>query len=483
MNSDENGKFRSDLSSSELDAIQLSKPQFIKGLILFLISSAIAIFVFFFNLTIDGESQIVFGFLFGWLLDLLGYAGYWIISAILAGNLLANIYASYIDKGKRHPKLAEFYSEDNWIYTVLFLIGTIYVVVYALHITVPGFVGPEFIVGDATGGEVIQFIVLGVLGIILVGAIFMPFLINYGIIELIGSLLEPLMRPLFKVPGKAALDAVASFLTSSSLAVLITNRLWRQRVYTEREAVAVTTCFSTVSVGFAYLVISTAEMSHMFFTIFAVSFVIAFIMAAIVIRIPPISRKRNVYLDGREQTDEDRKGEAKFDSKILARGTSRAIKRAYTAKPLHTEIGSSLVGGMRVLPKVLTMISAVGVSAMILAEYTPIFNWLGLIFQPMIQVLGISNAAEIAPSMPVGIAEMFLPVLLMAGQEGVYISEQARFFVCVVSMVQVIFFSETASVMLATKLPINVKQLFICFFQRTIIAMPLAAIAAHIFVR
>ena len=86
----------------------------------------------------------------------------------------------------------------------------------------------------------------------------MPFLLNYGVLEIIGVLLEPLMRPLFKVPGKAALDATASFVSSSSLGVLITNRLWKNNVYTEKEMVAIMPGFSAVSIGFAGLVIETA---------------------------------------------------------------------------------------------------------------------------------------------------------------------------------------------------------------------------------
>ena len=479
---DSTTQFKSNMTSAELDSIQLTGPQKTKGLILFLASSAIAIFVFFVSLTIGDRSQIVFGWLFNFFVDLMGDAGFWIVSAIIGGNLIMQVYSSYIDKGRNHPKLAKFYSGDNWIYTILNVIGTVYVVVYAMHITISGFVGPEFIVSGDTGGEVIPFIVLTVLWIIIVGAVFMPFLINYGLIEFIGSLLEPLMRPLFRVPGKGALDATASLLTSSSLSILITNRLYRQNTYTQKEAVTLATCFCTVSIGFSYLVIDTAGMAHFFRPIFFSSFVLAFVMAAILVRIPPISRKNNFYVDGREQSEVDIKSEVKLDARVFGRGVNRAIKRAYTSNSVPSEIKNSLLDSVKVIPKVLTMISAVGVSAMILAKYTEIFTWLGIVFQPIIQVLQIPDAARIAPSMPIGIAEMFLPVLLIAGEAAI-ISEQARFFVALVSILQMIFFSETASVMLATRLPVKFKEIILLFFMRTLIAMPLAAIATHIFVR
>ena len=146
----------------------------------------------------------------------------------------------------------------------------------------------EIISGDSTGGSVIPPIVLGVFGIIIVGAIFMPFLLNYGILEIIGAILEPLMRPLFKVPGKAALDAVSSFVSSSSLGVLITNRLWKRNVYTEKEMVAIMTGFSAVSIGFAYMVINTAKLGDHFVKVYAISFVLVFIIEMITVRIPPM---------------------------------------------------------------------------------------------------------------------------------------------------------------------------------------------------
>jgi nucleoside recognition membrane protein YjiH len=346
--------------------------------------------------------------------------------------------------------------------------------------TVPGFEGPAIITGDSTGGSVFPPIVLGVLGIIIVGAVFMPFLLNYGILEIIGAILEPLMRPLFKVPGKAALDAVASFVSSSSLGVLITNRLWKKNVYTDKEMVAIMTGFSAVSIGFAYLVINTAGLGHIFVKVYAISFVLVFIMEMVMVRIPPISLKKDVYYNGREQTEAERKEDVKFNGAIITRGCNRAVKRASIARGILPDIKASFMDSLLVLPQVLTMLSAIGVSALILAEYTPVFEWLGTLFKPLLILCRVPDVNLIAPSIPVGIAEMFLPVLLMAGKLEL-ISEQARAFVTIVSMVQIIFFSETATVMLATKSPIKFWEIVVCFLERTILAIPLAAIVIHLF--
>ncbi len=467
------------LSSQELDKLTLSKSDFIKGAIKCIVFSALAIFVFFVTLDIGGESQIVFGFIYNFFIDILGDLGFWLVALIITSNLILHLFSKFIDKGKKHPKLHAFYKEDNLVYTGLYVLGTVFSVLYALSVSFPSEAYPEMIVGASTGGSVFPPVVLGVLWIILVGAVFMPFLLNYGAIELVGALLEPIMRPLFKLPGKSALNAAASFVSSSSLGVLITGRLYNQKMYTEKETVAIATCFSAVSIGFAYLVIDTAKMSHMFITIYGISFLLAFIIAAIIIRIPPISKKKDIFVDGTVQTEEDRKSDARYDAKIFSRAWGRAVKRAYVARPLGSEIKSSLVDSMHVIPQVLSMLAAIGVSALILAEYTPIFDWIGLLFYPILALFQIPDAAAIAPSLPVGIAEMFLPVLLIADNVD-NIAEEARFFICVVSMVQIIFFSETATVMLASKIPIKLHEIVICFIERTIIAIPFAALAMYL---
>ncbi len=468
----------SDMPSDELDKIKLTKPQLIRGIILLLIGGAIGIFVFFGSITINGKSTVVFSLLYNKFVGLFGVYAYWIIAALIIGNLCLHIYYQYINKHKSTSRLAGTYENDNVIFTILYALATFYAVMYALYMTVPGFVGWDVITSSATGGSIFPPIVLGVLGIILVGAICMPFLLNYGVLEIVGVLLEPLMRPLFKIPGKAALDCTTSFVTSSSMGVLITNRLWKMNVYTEKEMCAIMTGFSAVSIGFAYLVIDTAGCGDLFAKIYIISFLMVFLMAPIMVRIPPLSRKRDVYHSGREQTERDRKEAARYTIQTLPRGCSRAVKRAAISRGPAKDISYSLKDGVVILPKVLTMLAAIGLTAMILAEYTPLFTWIGYAFQPLLMLLQIPDAAQIAASMPIGIAEMFLPVLLIQGKVAV-LSVQARVFVCLVSMCQIIFFSETGTVMLACKSPIKFWQLLVCFLERTILAMILGAIAVH----
>lgn len=74
---------------------------------------------------------------------------------------------------------------------------------------------------------------------------------------------------------------------------------------------------------------------------------------------------------------------------------------------------------------------------------------------------------------------MFLPVLLISDKVSM-LSEGARYMVVTVSMVQIIFFSETIVVMLSTRIPVKLKELIIYFFERTLIAIPISALFIHL---
>ena len=63
-------------------------------------------------------------------------------------------------------------------------------------------------------------------------------LVGYGLLEFIGTFCRPIMRPLWKTPGRSAIDAVASFVGSYSLALLITNRVYKEGKYTTKEALS-----------------------------------------------------------------------------------------------------------------------------------------------------------------------------------------------------------------------------------------------------
>ena len=72
---------------------------------------------------------------------------------------------------------------------------------------------------------------------------------------------------------------------------------------------------------------------------------------------------------------------------------------------------------------------------------------------------------------------MFLPSLLISDVP----SDMTRFIVGALSISQLIYLSEVGGVILGSKIPVSLGKLFMIYIIRTIIALPIIVIMAHIF--
>lgn len=465
-----------------LDSIELDKVDRFKSGMISLVLSVIAIFIFF----VPINNNVPFGMLYqgaiAFVEKLIVINGHevgalLIVTIVLALTGITSVIGKYFSK--EGSRLHEYYKADSIFHPVLYMLGGIFAVLYFVN-KVGFYAAPEMIVGAATGEMVIPAVVVGVAFIIPVGAIFIPFLTDYGLIDFLGVLLEPLMRPLFKTPGKSAVDATASFVGSTTMGIIITSRMYKTKMYTEKESAIIATCFSAVSVGYALLVMNTAGIGKYFVMTYATSFFITFVIAGIMCRVYPLNGKGDVFADGTLQPAEDRKP-AKLGNQggMIKTGAHRATVRAHTSGSIPKRIAESVIDALPVLPKVITLLCSIGILGMIAAKYTPIFDIIGYIFLPFTKLFGVPDAHIAAAAISTGVTEMFIPVLTIAD----IVTElhiKTRFFVTVVSMVQIIFLAESVVVIMNTGLPVKFRELMIMFVQRTFIAIPLAAFFMHI---
>lgn len=77
--------------------------------------------------------------------------------------------------------------------------------------------------------------------------------------------------------------------------------------------------------------------------------------------------------------------------------------------------------------------------------------------------------------MLVGFADMFLPAVVGKSIE----SELTRFVIAGVSMTQLIYMSEVGVLLLKSKIPLNLIELFTIFVLRTLITLPIIALFTY----
>ncbi len=324
-------------------------------------------------------------------------------------------------------------------------------------------IGPDFLFSQNIRETIWLALTVSVALIIPVGAIFINYFTKYGGVEFIGTLSERFMKPLFKLPGRAALDATASWIGSYSVALYLTRNIFDEGGYSKRDVFVIATAFSTVSIGFVGVVASTLEILNYFPLIFLGYFFITIVVAAIMVRIPPTNRIPQEYI--KKKTIEEPKNHSIKEALRLA------YKKASNS-PSFLKVGvQGIYDGLILAASILPMIVLVGTSALFLAKKTAVLNYIGLPFYPIYKLLFPEEALELSKATISGLFEMYLPALL-----SVKLSLKAKVFIALLSTTQIIFFSSIGPMILEMfrDVPIKLSHLIIIFFERTFIIIFLA---------
>src|SRR5699024_7484011 len=201
-------------------------------------------------------------------------------------------------------------------------------------------VGPNWLMDEDMGVFLVDKLIIPVGILVPVGALFLALLVGYGLLEFIGIIMQPVMRPIFKTPGRSAIDAVASFVGSYSIGLLVTNRIYNEGKYTKKEATIVATGFSTVSATFMVVIANTLDIMHMWNFYFWTSLVITFAVTAISIRLWPLNKMPDEFIDGEGDPEKIIK------EKRLKEAWHEALRVADKSEPLYRYVYVSLKEGI-----------------------------------------------------------------------------------------------------------------------------------------
>ena len=336
-------------------------------------------------------------------------------------------------------------------------------------------VGPEFIWSRNTGGVVLYDLAPVLLTWFLFAGILLPLLVEFGLMEFIGALVQKMMRPVFKLPGRSSIDCLASWMGAGTVGVLVTTKQYDEGYYTKREAAVIATTFSIASIAFSLVVANVVGLGHLFVP-FYLTVAVACVVAAIIMpRIPPLSRKPDTYYEpvGQQIDETIPEGVSKWKW-----GWEQALNKAKSAPGAGKLFANGVETVLDIWLGLIPLVMSLGAAALIIAEYTPVFQIISSPFVPVLEWMQLPEADSAAKTMLVGFADMFLPPVIGSGIE----SELTRFVVAGLSLTQLIYMSEIGILILRSNIPLTFFELFVIFLERTIITLPVIVIIAHLFV-
>lgn len=434
----------------------------------FIIPSLIGIILFMTPVKTSDGFTIPIAILAGWVENILTNYLSFIMMIIIVFTALLTCLIRLVSKEQlqRKPFLSHLlYVSPFWMVTRL--LAAIFSICVFFQI------GPEVIYDEGTGQMLLDGLLHVLFSVFLFAGLFLPLLTNFGLLEMIGTFMTNIMRPLFKLPGRSSIDALASWIGDGTIGVLLTSKQYEDGFYTKREAAVIGTTFSIVSITFSLVIIKEMNLTHLFIPFYLTVVIAGFVAALIMPRIPPLSRKEDTYIDAKKGGIDESipKG-----YNVLSYGYKQALERGKKEtsfkKFLKEGIQNVLDMWMGVAPVVMTF----GLIALIIAEKTALFQWLGIPFIPLLEMMQVPEAKEASQTILIGFADMFLPAILGSS----IASELTRFIIAALSVTQLIYMSEVGGVLLGSKVPVFFKDLIIIFLLRTFITLPVIVLIAHI---
>lgn len=302
-----------------------------------------------------------------------------------------------------------------------------------------------------------------------------PLVMDFGLVQFIAVYAGPVMRPLFLVPGRAAVDCVASWLGSSSMAVVFTAKMYDAGYYTGREAASIVCGFSLAGIYNIYAVAELMDISYAVPQILLVSYSSMILLAALMPRIAPLSSVPDEYARGRSlyaaRRSDVRRGMSALRWAVF-RGMAQARRMTLSSYMRESRyIMFSLLFGT--VPLMMTF----GTLLLLAAEFTPAASALAVPFAALLDALGALESRLAAESVVFAFVDQYL-----AAAAGHALLTEADRFACVcLSVVGLVNLTEVGLHVWHSNIPLKLWQMAVVYAIRVGVSALLIVPAARFF--
>lgn len=306
-------------------------------------------------------------------------------------------------------------------------------------------------------------------------SLFLPLLVDYGLVDFVGVLVRPIMRPVFKLPGRAAVIMVSAFLGNFSVGHIAVNDQYKTGRMTEREAVVIGTSFSTVSVGFLMALANNTGLNERGYwnLYFWTAFLITLLVSLIGVRIYPLRQIPDRCYPGVEACPEPL-----IKKNILKVAWKEALDVAENQDPLISRIGYIMKETIGVLGTVASGTAFFATAGVLLYTYTPIVKWVGYLFYPFMRIsIPKAEAVTACTGAAVSFVEVTIPALLVTVGEW---SLRTRYMMAVIPVTSIIFLASFVPCLMATEVPVKFKDMVIIWVERMLLSVLITGVFAVI---
>ncbi|GAA6166347.1 YjiH family protein [Sessilibacter corallicola] len=415
----------------------------------------------------DGKWTIMMGILSDGIKGFIGNnMAFFTLPLFIVSSIISLVYYLLPQAISKQLPFSKHLVASHWFWVLLSTVGGIVSVMLLFN------VGPQWVLEKQTGVTAYIDVAGAIFVVIGLGCLFLPFLTDYGLLDFVGTLMRPVYKRLFGLPGRSVVDTLASWIGASSIAVIMTSKQYERGYYTAKESATIATNFSVISLPFVLLTSQVAGLEGYFFQLYGSMALICITCAIVVPKLPPLKNVPNHYYSS----------VGKRVSEIAEHGHSPlswACKQSFATASKSPNPLVSLKNGFGTMCDLFIMMMPAAMTieflALVLYYHTSLFQIISYPFIHVLDLLQIPDAETAAPGVVIGLLDQFVPAIIAGTQQ----SEITRFILAGLSITQLIFFAESALLIMRSKIPLTITHLIAIFFIRTAIALPILALIAH----
>lgn len=440
-----------------------------KDLLKFLILSILGLSIFLLPIPREGIIEVPIGLIVDWLQAILGPSLPFAGMVIVTFSAVFTLYS---------VAFKPTFVKDSDYLRKLFIVGPVWYVSRAIgaifYILTIWKIGPEYIWAPGTGSQIGEGLIPMLVVLFIFTSLVIALLTDYGLMEYVGTLARPLLKPLFKIPGRASIDALASWLGSPAVGVIITSDQYENGYYSGKESAIISTTFSLVSIGYIYAMVALAGIPELYLHMVISTYIVCIIIALIMPRIPPLKWKKDEYYQkSGKQIHEDKQPDGlTLHQWAIREAVNRAKDSSFVNifRKGYKTLGKLYIGA-------LPLVMAWATIALMIAEYTPVFDYLSYPFSMILEGLGIPEAANIAPAFVLSFPNQFLGAVVGSTVE----SRIASFMAAGISITGLVYLGDMGVILLSSDIPVDIKDMVIIYIFRAFFSVFLLAPFAFLF--
>ena len=363
-----------------------------------------------------------------------------------------------------------FHDRTNTFMSIAKIIGFIMILLVIFD------AGPALLMKASIGPTILAKILIPISVTVIVAALFLPFLLDYGLVDACGVLMRPIMRPLFKAPGLSSVIAVSAFLGNFSIGHIATDALYKEGRLTQKEAVIIGTGFCTVSVAFLMVIASTLGILEYWNFYFWSAFFITVAVTAVQVRIWPTNKKLDECSPGVTAIPEKVFKTAIFKNAFYE-GVDIAAKQTSLLKREKIIMRDSVL----ILAGFISTVMFFSVLTIVIVEYTMILDYVGYIFYPFLWLVQVPIADLAIAGKACAISYLEVTLTAIIGTSGPELSLHTKYILGVVPISAIVFLAAFVPCIMSTTIPVKLGELSVIWLQRVILTILFAGVVGLLY--